>query len=240
MECEGTKGIDIEEKIINLTPSMANALLKLNTGNRKIVKSHVSDLKHEMARGAFYRSTIILSKDKKRLRDGQHRCLACVESNVDIPVVIIYSDESVTNLDPLPQNQAGKITRELNLEIPLTPRQAGLRNFAVDRGIMQKSDSNMSNIIRCSKLVMGIDGGGISLGLALFELCPPDAEKFCNEIKTCTAGVAAVLSNWLIKRKKHIRIEERRKSYKACLKAVRAWREGSTITQAQLNYSANS
>ncbi len=84
---------------ITLTPDLAKTLLDLNPDNRSIRQVKVSQYAADMASGrwALNGEPLIVSKDG-RLNDGQHRCLAVIDANAAVPVVIMFGIERETRL----------------------------------------------------------------------------------------------------------------------------------------------
>lgn len=85
---------DLKYKAVMLTPRMAKELLARNTHNRKIAQTRVSIWAEAMKRGEWTLNgqPIVIAKDGTVL-DGQHRLLACVQSGVTIPAIIIKGVE---------------------------------------------------------------------------------------------------------------------------------------------------
>lgn len=79
----------MKSEIVNITPSMASAILELNTSNRNVKLSHVRTLSGAMKRGEWILSPqAIQISSENVLIDGQHRLLAVVDSGVTIKAVI--------------------------------------------------------------------------------------------------------------------------------------------------------
>lgn len=77
--------------VTDLTPDLAAVLLERNPANRKVKPHKVQDYAHDMKGGAwkFNGEPIIVASDGL-LNDGQHRCLAVLESKTPIPVVMVF------------------------------------------------------------------------------------------------------------------------------------------------------
>lgn len=85
--------------VIDLAPSLAKAMLDVNMDNRSIRNVKVTQYAADMAAGnwALNGEPIIISNDGN-LNDGQHRCLAVIESNTAIRTTIIFGMERGTRL----------------------------------------------------------------------------------------------------------------------------------------------
>lgn len=86
-------------EFVNLTPALAKDLLDRNDGNRAIRQTKMLQFACDMLDGkwAMNGEPIIVSTDG-RLNDGQHRCLAVIEANTTVPVVIMFGIERETRL----------------------------------------------------------------------------------------------------------------------------------------------
>lgn len=86
-------------QVTQLSPSLAKYMLDGNDGNRSIRQSKVTQYAADMASGHWTLNgePLIVSKDGK-LNDGQHRCLAVIDSNTTVPVVIMFGIERETRL----------------------------------------------------------------------------------------------------------------------------------------------
>lgn len=97
-------------QMVSLTPAMAEMLLGRNDKNRKVSARTVETYAHEIATGhwAFNGEPIIVS-DSGELNDGQHRCLAVIEAQRPIDVILIVGikRETRTTLDQGKTRTAG-------------------------------------------------------------------------------------------------------------------------------------
>jgi hypothetical protein len=86
-------------RVVDMTPALAKALLDCNFSNRSVRTSKVAQYSADMAAGnwSLNGEPIIVAKDGK-LNDGQHRCLATIDANATIPVVIMFGIERETRL----------------------------------------------------------------------------------------------------------------------------------------------
>lgn len=86
-------------EVVNLTPQLAKTLLDLNPDNRSIRQTKVRQYAADMAAGrwALNGEPIIVAHDG-RLNDGQHRCLAVVEANAEVPIAIMFGIDRDTRL----------------------------------------------------------------------------------------------------------------------------------------------
>lgn len=86
-------------EMTTLTPGLAGELLRRNDDNRgvKITKAiqYASDMR--AGRWTFNGEPIIVSSDGK-LNDGQHRCIALVDANVSLQVMLVFGLPRETRL----------------------------------------------------------------------------------------------------------------------------------------------
>jgi len=76
--------------IISLTPELAAQLLKNNVANRPMRRDYVAMLAAAMRRGVWQLNGDAVRVAKSgRLVDGQHRCLAVLQSGVTIQVMLV-------------------------------------------------------------------------------------------------------------------------------------------------------
>jgi hypothetical protein len=86
-------------ELVQMSPSLAQELLNQNPGNRCVRQTKVAQYSSDMAGGNWTLNgePIIVSRDGK-LNDGQHRCLAVIDSNATVPVVLMFGIERETRL----------------------------------------------------------------------------------------------------------------------------------------------
>lgn len=86
-------------EIVDLTPDLAKFILGVNLDNRSVRNIKVSQYASDMAAGNWVLNgePIIVAKDGN-LNDGQHRCLAVIESNATIPVAMLFGVDRSTRL----------------------------------------------------------------------------------------------------------------------------------------------
>lgn len=81
---------DLTISIMDITPSLANIMLKYNVNNRPIKDNHVKKLVAEMLEGRFvFNGDAIRFSSERKLIDGQHRLIACSESGLPFTSVVI-------------------------------------------------------------------------------------------------------------------------------------------------------
>lgn len=83
-------------RVVDLTPELAKKLLANQTRNRPVIKARVAQYVRKM-RSGLWRLTCeaIAIADNGRMINGQHRCLAVIESGVTIKVTVTFNcDES--------------------------------------------------------------------------------------------------------------------------------------------------
>lgn len=85
------------------TPTLARAILELNTHNRKISKAVVQKYVCEILNGEWYMVPAGIGIDSNGvLSDGQHRLTAIVQANTPVPILI------VTGLPPANQEKVDR------------------------------------------------------------------------------------------------------------------------------------
>lgn len=86
-------------EIVSLTPVLADLLMETNAGNRTVSQTNLERIKRDVAGGLFEFNgeSIIVSRDGK-LNNGQHRCLAVIESGHAIRVVLVFGVERETRM----------------------------------------------------------------------------------------------------------------------------------------------
>lgn len=77
----------------DVTPEMAQRLMKINTSNRPISYSRVNYYADLMRRGlwADYSNDAVCLDEAERLLNGQHRLLAIIQSEMTVPLYITYN-----------------------------------------------------------------------------------------------------------------------------------------------------
>jgi hypothetical protein len=85
--------------IVQLSPTLAKTILDLNPNNRSVRNTKVIQYASDMAAGkwALNGEPVIIAKDGK-LNDGQHRCLAVIDSNATVPVMMLFGIDRDTRL----------------------------------------------------------------------------------------------------------------------------------------------
>lgn len=85
--------------VIDLGPSLAKTMLDVNMDNRGVRNVKVTQYAADMTAGHWEMNgePIIISRDGN-LNDGQHRCLAVIESNTTIRTAIVFGIERDTRL----------------------------------------------------------------------------------------------------------------------------------------------
>lgn len=116
-----------------LCPDEARQLLTLNTRNRPILRSAVSVMVADMAKGNFvFNGDTIGISDEDVLINGQHRLEACVKSNKPLKVLLVTGlPHSVgTSIDQGRSRSVGDILRmTYNMTPPSTSKLAAAANI---------------------------------------------------------------------------------------------------------------
>jgi hypothetical protein len=89
-------------KIMTVTPEMANRFLERNSGNRPIRRSHVRYFIECLKRGDWITTHQGIAFDETgKMVDGQHRCVAIVESGINAEIMVTWNatSESVIAMD---------------------------------------------------------------------------------------------------------------------------------------------
>lgn len=92
----------MQVEISEITPQVARALLGRNHSNRPVNPHHVSRMAADMQRGKWhFNGDAIRISDGGTLMDGQHRLMACINSNVPFTTVLVsgLSDEVARTID---------------------------------------------------------------------------------------------------------------------------------------------
>lgn len=100
---------EIFSEVVTLTPEIAAELLRRNDNNRSLRATKITQYAADIASGAWTLNgePIIIAKTGE-LNDGQHRCLAVVEANRPMSVVMMFGlpRESRTTIDQGAQRSA--------------------------------------------------------------------------------------------------------------------------------------
>jgi len=85
--------------VVDVSPALAKAMLDLNDNNRNIRRSKLAQYTADMAAGKWTLNgePVIISKDGK-LNDGQHRCVACIDANVTVPMMLVFGVDRESRL----------------------------------------------------------------------------------------------------------------------------------------------
>jgi len=81
---------DVRVSIVRITPAVASEMMKQNSNNRPLSKSHVKHFSDVLRRGEMLLNgeTIIFDYDGFLL-NGQHRLTACIESGVSFDAIVV-------------------------------------------------------------------------------------------------------------------------------------------------------
>lgn len=118
----------IEE--VRITPAKASMIIKAMPGQRPINKANLARFK-ALIMGGQFRLTHqgIAFNEKGELRDGQHRLIACIETETDIPVQVTFNepDENFINYD---RGWSRQIAHDLEIQGVTSGRNAGILQAA--------------------------------------------------------------------------------------------------------------
>jgi len=82
--------VQVQSKVETLTPELCKSMLSSNKHNRKINQNMVRLYTKQMINGNWrVNGEAIIIADNKDLLDGQHRLLACIESNVPLVTMVV-------------------------------------------------------------------------------------------------------------------------------------------------------
>lgn len=86
---------------IILTPEIAEFLYGRNTNNRPITRSKVLEYSQALKEGFVHNGDTIKVSLSGKMIDGQHRCLAVIETGISMETVIVFGlpDEVFTTID---------------------------------------------------------------------------------------------------------------------------------------------
>lgn len=77
-----------------VNPELAHLMLELNKHNRTITAPHVKNYARQMKAGTFRDTPQPISFDRSgRLLDGQHRLLALIDANVELPFRVFFGED---------------------------------------------------------------------------------------------------------------------------------------------------
>jgi hypothetical protein len=83
---------DIKTEITTVTPQIADAWMSQNKGNRKISRDTVKAYARDMASAKWLLNGDAIRFDTDgTLIDGQHRLLACIESDSNFQTIVVYN-----------------------------------------------------------------------------------------------------------------------------------------------------
>jgi hypothetical protein len=106
----------MKTEVITLTPVEARRLLQRNTKNRKFNETTVKNYVKEMQAGRWKENGESIIIDSSGIvKDGQHRLMACIESNYSFNVVMVTDVNSdVMHTIDIGKNRTFKDVLELN------------------------------------------------------------------------------------------------------------------------------
>lgn len=95
-----TRSKSATAEIINVSPRVAEQMLGMNSNNRSVRSRKVSQYATDMRSGNWKLTGEAIKFDKTgRMLDGQHRCLAVIESGATVPMFVIRGlDEDTQNV----------------------------------------------------------------------------------------------------------------------------------------------
>ena len=79
----------MKTQVLTITPKKAQELLEGNKRNRPVRKSHVRQLAEEMKAGKWVVNGVPIIFNGKLLIDGQHRLMACIESDKPFDTLVV-------------------------------------------------------------------------------------------------------------------------------------------------------
>lgn len=140
----GANGLSIQSEVRWITPQQARELLTVNRVNRKPSKDRVKLYSEAMAQGRWMvTGQAIIISDEGELLDGQHRLLACIQSDTSFPTVVITgpSREVMLHIDEGKPRSAGDV---LGIEgVPNGKRVAAALTLTIgfEKGVLSSSSS---------------------------------------------------------------------------------------------------
>lgn len=98
---EAIKKSEVTAQVVNVTPFMAQNWLAQNPTNRSVSTQRVSAYAQDMKNGAWEMNGEAIVIDRVgRLKNGQHRLHAVVQSGVTVPMLVVFGvDTDVTTYD---------------------------------------------------------------------------------------------------------------------------------------------
>ena len=83
--------MNLEGKVVNVTPAVAENWLAHNTNNRNVSRVRVNAYAEQMKRGEWKLNgeAVVFGKNGE-LKDGQHRLMAVVQSGITVPMFTVF------------------------------------------------------------------------------------------------------------------------------------------------------
>lgn len=110
---KGKFDLFIETRVVLMTPKLAKVILdEYNVDNRPVSKPNVNKLVKEMSTGNWmFNGDTITFDFNGRQKNGQHRLLACVQSGLSFPVIVVsgVQPESFMSMDNGRKRNGGDI-----------------------------------------------------------------------------------------------------------------------------------
>lgn len=105
-----TKSGTLKVVIMDITPSKAKSLLRLNTNNRNLRENRLEQYAYDMKSGRWYANGVpIVISNEGELKDGQHRLQACVKAGVTLKnCIILYLPEEQANCYDVGANRTAR------------------------------------------------------------------------------------------------------------------------------------
>lgn len=94
-----TKSGELKVVVMDISPTKARNLLRMNTNNRNLRESRVNQYAYDMKTGHWYANGMpIVISNEGELKDGQHRLQACIQAGVTLKnCIILYLPEEQAN-----------------------------------------------------------------------------------------------------------------------------------------------
>lgn len=179
--------------VVEITPEIAEALLKENTNNRPLNRARVRLYVDAMKRGQWKLSGDSIKRatdkttGKKRLIDGQHRLQACIESGITFTTVVV---------DDLEEDVFSVIDRGKNRSVSDVMHIAGVGSF--------------KHVAPAVRIMLTLDANNNVLNSELLQcVTPDDVLKYIDENsdsvawalstgRTVDSAIGGIRSSWII------------------------------------------
>jgi hypothetical protein len=142
---------DFKQKIMLITPELAEQYLKKNTGNRPVKKENIRFMEAQLIAGAWKVAPDAIGFDwNDRLINGQHRLMACIETGIPFQANVMFGlDPDTYNItDTGIKRSLGDALGAIGVKNPML--KAAICKFVIEykKGKSINVNSNSSNKLK--------------------------------------------------------------------------------------------